>query len=265
MKTRRFLLSLWAVLLLLGALPAEALAAGAGGYRYPAVTIVAYGAPEDLEIQAEVVKDEERLPYDMLRTRRAWETNFRLYWEDIFHTNSYHGNGRALAGAVLLCRSGGEERQIPIPQEYLTTAGSRDVLTLDCRSWTLSPGVPVWRGAVLLALRVALVLVVKALVFLLMGYREGRSWLVFLGVNLAMLIGWNLILNNLMWVNDPNWRSHVFVGALLVLFAAALILETVVLSFAIEERDRKYAGTYVMIAGPLGAVVLVATLLLLPV
>ena len=140
MKTRRFLIALYAVLLLLAVFPGEAFASGASTYHPPAITVVTYNAPEDLEIQVLVIKNGEMFPVQTERTRRAWELSFRLYREGIFRSNTFWGNDKDFAGAVLLCRSGGEEHRIPIPQEFLTPGGNKDVMTLDCRSWTLSPG-----------------------------------------------------------------------------------------------------------------------------
>ena len=78
MKTRRFLIALYAVLLLLAIFPAEAFAYGASTYHPPAITVVTYNAPSDLEIQIEVQKNGERFPVQTECTRRAWELSFQL-------------------------------------------------------------------------------------------------------------------------------------------------------------------------------------------
>ena len=264
MKTRRFLISLW-IVLLIAALPVEAFAVGAGGYRIPTISIVAYRAPADLEIQVEVVKKEEIVPADTLRTRRGWELHYRLYREDVFRSGSFKGNDWEFAGAVLLCTTGGQEFRVPIPKECLTSGGNRDVMTLDCASWTLRPGLPVWRGPVILAMRVLLVLGVKALVFLLMGYREWASWRWFLIGNLGIQIPLNLILNKMLWVNDTNWHGAVFLGSLFVLLLAALVLETLLLALLVREKDSNRTGLYIAVGDLAGAVALVLALSYLPV
>ncbi|MBQ6272974.1 MAG: hypothetical protein IJK63_01965 [Oscillospiraceae bacterium] len=267
MKTRRFLLSLCAVLLLLAAFPAQAFALGYGGesYRYPTITIVAYHAPEDLEIRIEVDKNGERFPAETKHNRRAWETTFRVYREDIFRANSFKGNETDFAGAVLICRTGGEEHRVPIPKNCLTVGGSRDVMTLDCRSWTLTPGLPACRAPLILGMRVLLVLAVNALIFLLMGYRELRSWLCMLGVILATQIPLNLILNRWIWVNDTNWNSAVFVGVMFMCLLGIVFVETMLLALLVQEQDRNRTGLFVGIAYPSGIAVLAAALSWLPV
>ncbi len=265
MKAKRFLVSLYAVLLLLAAFPAEAFASGAGGYRFPTITVLAYHAPADLEIRVEVQKNGESVPETTQRSRRAWELSFRLYREDVFRANSFKGNDRDFAGSVLLCRSGGEERRIPIPQSCLTDGGSRDVMTLDCQSWTLSPGLPAWRGPLILGMRVLMVILVQALLFLVMGYREWRSWLCLVGVNLATQIPLNLLLNRRIWVNDTNWHSAVFMGVLLGLLLLVLAAETMVMALVVKEQDRDRTGSFVIYANAASVVALVAALIWLPV
>lgn len=265
MKTRRFLIALYAFLLL-AALPERALAI----YNYanivspPAITVVTYRFPEDLEIQVEVEKKGESRLADTARTRRVWELNFQVHREEVFRTNSFRGNDRDFAGAVLLCRSGGEEHRVPIPQEYLTTGGSRDVMTLDCESWTLSAGVPGWRGPVIVVERVALILMVRALFFLLMKYRTLRSWLSFLGVSLLTQIPLNLVLKNTVSVDDFAMRSKVFLGVLLVVSVVIMVIETMLMAVLVKEHDRDHTTIYVVGGNVLGVLALVAALLLLP-
>lgn len=267
MKSYRTCIALLAALLLFAAFPVRALAWGPAGetYRFPTITVVAYHAPEDLELKVEVQKNGESFTADTRQDRRGWETSFRLYREDVFRANSFSGNDRDFAGSVLLCRTGGEERRIPVPKECLTVGGSRDVMTLDCETWTLSPGLPAWRAPVLLGLRVLMVLAVKALIFLVMGYREGRSWLCFLLVNLATQIPLNLIINGRIWVNELNWNSAVFIGLTLFCLVVILGLETMLMATLVTEHDRNRTGTYVAIANLAGIVTLFAGLSLLPI
>ena len=268
MKTRRFLIALYAVLLLLAAFPVQAHAAfGTGGeaYRVPTITVLAYHAPEDLEIRVEVEKKGERFPADTLRTRRLWEQSFYLYREDVFKGSSFKGNDMDFAGAVLICTAGGEEHRVPISKECLTVGGHQDVMTLDCRSWTLSPGLPAWRAPLMVAIRVLLVLLVNALLFLVMGYREGRSWLCMLGVTLATQIPMNLILNHWLWVNETNWNSIIFVGLMFMCWLAIVFAVTMLLALLVQEHDRNRTGIFVGIGTPLGIATLVSALIWLPV
>ena len=260
MKTRRFLIALYAFLLLFAIFPAEAFASGASTYHPPAITVVTYNAPDDLEIQVLVIKNGESFPVQTERTRRAWELSFRLYREGIFRSNTFWGNDKDFAGAVLLCRSGGEEHRIPIPQEFLTPGGNKDVMTLDCSDWTLRSGLPAWRGPVTLGVRLLLILAVKALIFLLMNYKQRRSWICFFLVNL-LVQGWlNLSLYNMLVVDDMNLYSALFVGMLL-----ALLAEIILLVVFVDENSKNRTAVYATAANLAGVVVFLMALTWLPV
>lgn len=265
MKTRRALTALCALLLLFAAFPARTFA-----YNYanidvpPAITVVTYDAPEDLELQAEVQKNGESILADPTVVRRAWETRFQLYREEIFRAKSFRGNDKDFAGTVLLCRSGGEEHRIPIPQECLTPGGNRDVMTLECGSWTLRAGVPDWRAPASVAERVALILAARALCPLLMRYRKLRSWLSFLGVSLLTQIPLNIGLKNAMVVDGFAMQSKVFLGSMLVILALILSLETVLMTFLVKEYDRDRTTSCVVGVNVLGIFAMIAALILLP-
>ena len=260
MRTRRFLISLYIVALLLAIFPVQAYAAGASTYHPPAITVVSYDAPADFEIWVEVQKNGESFPVSTVAERRAWEATFRLYREGIFRSNTFWGNEKDFAGAVLLCRTGGEEIRLPIPQDFLTPGGNKDIMTLDCGSWSLRSGLPLWRGPLCVALRVALVMAVKALLFLLMRYRRLGSWLSFLGVNLASQIPLNMLLFNMMWVDDTHLYSALFVWLLIVLLAEILLLVILV-----QENNKNRTAVYATAANLLGVGVFITALSLLPV
>lgn len=267
MKATRFESVLFAFLLLVAAFPARTFASfrHAGIASRPAIIVVAYGAPEELEIQVEISKSEETILVSAARATRVWELDFRLYREDVFRTTAFRGNDKDFAGTVLLCRSGGEERRVPIPQDCLTPGGRQDVMTLDCENWSLSAGVPDWRGAAVVAQRLGLILAARALFFLLMKYKTARSWLSFLGVSLLTQFPLNLILKNQMAADDFVLHSKVFVGALFVVSVVILLVEAMLMALLVNEHDRDHTTAYVVGANVLGGMALVAALLLLPV
>ena len=111
-----------------------------------------------------------------------------------------------------------------------------------------------------LAVRLLLILAVKALLFLAMNYKQPRSWLCFLGVNLATQLPVNLSLYNMMWVDDMNLYSAIFVGLLLALLAEILLLVILV-----QENNKNRTAVYATAANLLGVGVFIAALSLLPV
>jgi hypothetical protein len=142
MKTKRFLIALYAAVLLLALFPARAEALGRGTYHPPALTIVAFGAPGDLELQVEMEYNGERFPVTMEKETRLWETQYRLFREGSFRKTAWFGSDKDFAGAVLLLHSGGEERRIPIGPELLTPGSREEYMTLYARGGKLASGLP---------------------------------------------------------------------------------------------------------------------------
>ena len=264
-KKWRFPIVFYVLLLLFSSLPAQASVVTSTLRQNPAISIAVHNYPEDLEVSVELGSEWENQIVDAQRSVRIWEMCFRLFREDISKRSTFRGNDSDFAGAVLLCRSGGEEHRVPIPQEYLTVGGKRDVMTLDCESWTLSAGLPDWRGPASVAERVAIIIFAKALVFLVMGYRKLRSWLSFLVVNLATQITMSMGVYNMLVVDSDTLRSKTFVGVMIARIVVLFLAEIIPLVFLVNEHDKDHLATFVAASYILGCVIFLATLAFLPV
>lgn len=260
MKTKRFFIALYAVLLLLTVFPVRAEAMGRGTYHPPALTIVAFGAPADLELQVEMEYDGERFPVTMQRENRLWESQFRLFREGSFRKTAWFGSDKDFAGAVLLLHSGGEERRIPIPQELLTPGSREEYMTLSVGGGKLSAGLPGWRKPALFCLRLLLLFAVKGLLFFLMDYRHRDSWLKLLAVELPVQGLLNGIISG--WINvDLENAMPLFVLVLLLAFLA----ELVALMLLINESSRNKTMSYAATANFIGSVMYFGMLSFLPI
>lgn len=264
-KKRRFVIAVFALLLLFSSLPARASVVTSTMRVAPAISIVAHNYPEDLEVRVELGSEWDNLVVDTERSVRVWEMCFRLFREDISKKSTFRGNDSDFAGAVLLCRSGGEEHRVPIPRECLTVGGKKDVMTLDCESWTLSAGLPDWRGPASVAERAAIVIAAKALVFLVMGYRKLRSWLSFLAVNLATQITMSMGVYNMLVVNSDTLRSKTFIGLMIARMVVLILAEIIPMVFLVNEHDKDHTATFIAISYILGCVIFLATLAFFPV
>lgn len=85
------------------------------------------------------------------------------------------------APSTLAVTVDGVAHQIPGPQAPLYN----DIYTLDLGTWRLLPGTTVGRDAMLVGSRLGVTLLVEGLVFLLLGFRTRRSWLLFLTTNVV--------------------------------------------------------------------------------
>ncbi len=209
-------------------LPLLALPAWGNSAEPPCFTVLVIAPPEGLTITLISPDNEIQAPLELTRDDRAWESYYRFYyWQD----DSEQGAGAE--GASLSVSYGTTSFTLALPD--MTDQYYNNLLTLDVESQTLADDVPAWRTPLLVALRVLSTLVIEGVVFFLFDFREGRSWLVFLGVNLAT----QLLLNGAMTGSFSTlttsgywWFLYVF-GEVLV-FAA----ETIVFGALLKEKGR---------------------------
>jgi hypothetical protein len=192
----------------------------------PAIFIIVAHAPDDLEIRL--------LPagIEASKTTHSYETYYSFY--------SYQMQFTDYSFEVA---TGGETFIIELDEPV---GSYRNIYTLDLKNQSLAPGKSFPRSAFLIFSRVALTLLVEGLVFFLFGYRRKRSWLVFLGLNLATQFTlW-------LWLNGTS-PFHVGYVVLILFFAEALIFIIEMIGFLIlvNEHRRIRTAVYVIVANVL--------------
>ena len=170
------------------------LPASANSMEPPELTVVVMDPPEDLELSLMVCREGQEGSIAADAYHIAWEGyylfrpwNFPDFWDRKAQDITME----------LLVETGGGSFAIPLDaqsREENTGRYYNGLCVLDLQARTLTPDTPWWRQPVLVCLRVALTLLLEGLVFLLFGYRQRRSWLVFLAVNLVTQLGVNLTL-----------------------------------------------------------------------
>lgn len=215
---KRKLLFLWMLVLLTTVI--FPVTASANTAQPPSLVIILKNAPEDATV---ALKTGMGLQQGN-QSRAAWETCFVFYAQDT-----------ANADETLSVSGGGIEYEVDIAPQY--RHGYESILTLDFSARTVSAGKLLSRSILLVGLRVALTFLIEGAVFYLFGFREKRSWIVFLVMNL-LTQGWlNVSLNS-------GWPLSVYatfplIGMELLIFVA----ETVgVLLFLREHRRRRRVG-----------------------
>ena len=154
--------------------------AAANSAEPPGLTVVVDGGPADLQLQLEIpysiTGDEIRVVEPQLETR-LWERQFHFF-------DRWSGSSdKVLDHAVLAVTSGDETFTCPVPADSLK--GYNNLLTLDYKNQVLEGKYDTLRIPLLVLLRVVLTLMLEGIVFFLAGYRQKRSWLIFLIVNLV--------------------------------------------------------------------------------
>ncbi len=162
---KRLMTALLLCALLLPALPVTALANSA---EPPSLVIIVTNPPADLTVA--LAADNEETKAAVRHT--AWEGYYVFYTRDLNtswdYTFKVTANGESFSCAI----------EKPLE-------GYNNIYTLNLEKRELTPGEAPFRTALLVAVRVLLTLLLEGAVFWLFGFRQKRSWGVFLFVNLV--------------------------------------------------------------------------------
>lgn len=191
----------------------------------PSILIIVPGAPEGL-----VVKVGEGKNYiEASRRDKIFESYFLYYQRETDYVN----NLQIKASGV------GFDLTIPIgelEQRY------HNVYTLNLDDGTLIVGKDPVRAAVYVILRIALTLITEGLIFFLMGFRNSRSWIVFLAVNLVTQGALNI------WINTVTYNDYSLFFGLVFYEFMILIVEMFALLCLLDEHRKLRRGLYVLLA-----------------
>ncbi len=231
-----------------------------GSYHAPAVTIITENAPRDLEITMNIHRNNGTVvPTQLEKKTRVWEQQFRLYRAGVFGIDQWYGNAYDLKDAELVLVSGGKETVIPLSQELTDRMNYNDILTLDYRAGTVSLGAAVWRGPLMLAMRLIVVTALEVVIFRLFRYREKRSLLIVAAVTLVTFGLLSIYTYN--WLNSDPRRLILY-----ILFSIILLtVQTLVFVSSVEENHRDKTLTTTIWASLTALVANYAMLVLLPV
>lgn len=173
---RNLFIFLAILLLLIGITPTIAYANSA---EPPALVIIMKNAPEDASVS---LVTEDGL-VEVGKTKTAWESYYVFYDNDIGTkseiTLKVSGNGTAY--------------EQTIGSQYL--GGYDSTITLDFVTKAITAGKLPVRSILLVSMRVLFTLIIESFVFFLFGFREKRSWIIFLVMNLLTQGFLNIALN----------------------------------------------------------------------
>ncbi len=171
------------------------------------------------------------------RSTVAWETCYVFYRYEL-------GDGGD--GVTLRMTGNGESYELPVDARF--TSGYNSVVTLDFASRSLSEGKLLSRSALLVGLRVTLTLLIEGLVFFLMGFRQKRSWVVFLVMNLLTQGALNLLLNQ-----SNSFTSYPVLNLIVMEFWVFLV-EIIGVLALIREHGRLRRVGFVLLANLLSLI-----------
>ncbi|MBO4914273.1 MAG: hypothetical protein J5449_03620 [Oscillospiraceae bacterium] len=229
-------------------------------YHAPAITVVAPFAPSDLNLTVTIFKntqtDHRVIPVEMETEHKGWEMQYFLRREGVYSIRNWYGNAYDFKDATLTIERGGESRTLPIPAEFMSERKTGDCIQLNWRTGKMSSISPL-RTPLLLLMWSTIAIAVEAIVLWFYGYRNKRSWLALIVVNLLTQSAHHMIVSR---IDVDIDCMRVYGISLPLLF----LVEMIAFLFAIEEHDHDRAVSFAVTANTASQAVLIPLLSFLP-
>lgn len=192
----------------------------------PSLIIIVNNPPEDLSI---VLMSNKSQPEARIH-KVAWEGYYVFYNRDMRTSDEYS----------FMVTTNGERFECAIDKPLKSY---NNVFTLDLANQKLELGTYPFRAAILVSLRLVLTLLIEGAIFFLFKFRQKRSWMIFLIVNLITQGVLNIWLNN---GGSPMPNYLIFgliIGELFVFIA-----EMIAFPALIKEHSKSYILRYAFFA-----------------
>lgn len=220
---KRLLLVMVLCTLMISILPTTALANSA---EPPSLVILINNPPDDLSI---VLISNENQPEAIVR-RVAWEGYYVFYSRDMLAGGKYtfkvttNGESFECTLGVLL-------------QRY------NNVVTLDLSNRELTLGKYPLRSVLLVTIRLLLTLLLEGIIFWLFRFRQKRSWLIFLAINLVTQGALNIWLNS-----GGSLMPSYLIFSLIIGEFFVFVAEMIAFPIFIKEHEKSRILIYAFIA-----------------
>lgn len=203
----------------------------------PGLLVTVSNPPGDLSLSLKFPGGEEISAIQLQKEKKAWETYYRFF----YHASPVAGKlgPDEFEGAVLMVEGSGIDFELALPGESFSRYNN--LLTLDLEKEHLITGQPPYRVPSLVALRLFLTLLIEGAVFFLFGFREKRSWLIFLGVNLLSQGSLNAM------ITGPGLASYWMIGFILGEIAV-LVAEIIAFILLVKEYKKSRIVLYTITA-----------------
>lgn len=185
----------------------------------PAIVIIVADAPIDLKVS--IYFDADAQFVEGRKTINAIESQIKFNQRDLPENTDY----------FFEVRYGTERFEITLVKPVNTYHAT---YSLDLKDKTLIKGETLKRNVTLVGLRVSLTLLIESAIFWLLGFRERRTWLIFLIMN---LITQGVL--NLMLATNPVSASYVIFGLIFGEIFVFIVEWIVTLSLIKEHNQAK--------------------------
>lgn len=223
-KTVRFLVvALLMLSILISISPVGVLANSA---EPPSLVIMVKNPADDLSIT--LLSDSNELKAKVKRI--AWEGTYVFYSRDMKNGDNY----------TFKVTSGGESFEVILDEPI---EGYNNVYTLDVNKKIITPGKYPYRSVLLVGIRLCLTLLIEGMIFWLFRFRQRKSWLIFLAINLVTQGLLNIWLNDLISMSSGYLIITLIFGEFFVFGA-----EMVAFPALINEHRKRRSLIYAFIA-----------------
>lgn len=191
----------------------------------PSIIIITTNAPEDLEVtfimNGEEIKAEKQSKFN--------EDYYSLYEYSLSYADSCKIRFSSIEGSYTL-----------ETEKFLNRYSN--IFRLDYKSKVLVAGKGLVRSFTLVSIRVLLTLLIEGCIFLLFKYKEKRSWVAFIVINLITQGALNI------WINTAQPFENYIVIYLIYAELFILIAEIIGLTFIIKEKKKEITILFVILA-----------------
>ena len=197
----------------------------------PSVLIIVPGAPDELVVsmgQGETYLEGERRD-------KVFESYFLFFHQETVDLSELKIDAKSADYEISIAIG-------DVEQKY------RNVYTLDLEDVSLIEGKDPVRSALYTSMRVVLTLIIEGLVFLIFRFREKRSWIIFLAINLISQGGLNL------WINTVVYDDYSLLFGLVFFEFIILIVELIGFLALLREHSRWRIALYVILANILSLI-----------
>ena len=184
----------------------------------PSLVILVKNPADDLSIT--LLSAQNKLKAKV--NRIAWEGTYVFYSRDMKNGDKY----------TFSVTKGGESFEVVLDEPI---EGYNNVYTLDVNKKILTPGKYPFRSVMLVGIRLLLTLLIEGMIFWLFKFRQKRSWLIFLTINLVTQGLLNIWLNNVVSMSSGYLIITLIFGEFFV-FAAEMVTFP---AFITEHRKRR--------------------------
>ncbi|MDD4503731.1 MAG: hypothetical protein PHS15_02750 [Clostridiaceae bacterium] len=199
-KTRSLLIVILSMVMLIAAAPG----CYGNSAEPPSILIIVPDPPEDLEIS--IGSDNTNIKANKIN--KIIERYYTFYSEDLRMAEDYTIN----------INTGESNFQILLEEPLKSY---NNIFTLDLNNQKLIPGKLLSRSILLVSLRIILTLIIEAIVFRLFGFRNKKSWIAFLIINLITQGALNIWLNG--YVPLASYLVFTLIFGEILVFVAEII------------------------------------------